>query len=122
MEINHDVKRNEVEVLVKEMLQGEKGKEMRRNAKERKRKAKEAIEVGGSSYKKPYFQEMFLMIKIMPTSFGTKEELAAMQTTEVGQPPQFRDLPGAAESESGSGANVDGKRWANFSCSIGLSS
>ncbi|GJX46517.1 linamarin synthase 2-like protein [Tanacetum coccineum] len=30
MEINHDVKRNEVEVLVKEMLQGEKGKEMRR--------------------------------------------------------------------------------------------
>ncbi|GJR52415.1 linamarin synthase 2-like protein [Tanacetum coccineum] len=50
MEINHDVKRNEVEVLVKEMLQGEKGKEMRRNAKEWKRKAKEAIEVGGSSY------------------------------------------------------------------------
>ncbi|GKG69454.1 hypothetical protein Tco_0781185, partial [Tanacetum coccineum] len=28
------------------MLQGEKGKEMRRNAKEWKRKAKEAIEVG----------------------------------------------------------------------------
>ncbi|GKD56046.1 linamarin synthase 2-like protein [Tanacetum coccineum] len=50
MEINHDVKRNEVEVLVKEMLQGKKGKEMRRNAKEWKRKAKEAIEVGGSSY------------------------------------------------------------------------
>ncbi|PWA43330.1 UDP-glucuronosyl/UDP-glucosyltransferase [Artemisia annua] len=51
MEINHDVKRNEVEVLVKEMLQGEKGKEMRRNAKEWKRKAREASDVGGSSYK-----------------------------------------------------------------------
>ncbi|MFS8018581.1 putative 7-deoxyloganetin glucosyltransferase [Helianthus anomalus] len=50
MEINHDVKRNEVEALVREMMQGEKGKEMRRNAKEWKRKAKEATEIGGSSY------------------------------------------------------------------------
>ncbi|KAM0056006.1 putative 7-deoxyloganetin glucosyltransferase [Helianthus debilis subsp. tardiflorus] len=50
MEINHDVKRNEVEVLVREMMQGEKGKEMRRNAKEWKRKAREATEIGGSSY------------------------------------------------------------------------
>ncbi|KAJ0647766.1 putative 7-deoxyloganetin glucosyltransferase [Helianthus annuus] len=50
MEINYDVKRNEVEALVREMMQGEKGKEMRRNAKEWKRKAKEATEIGGSSY------------------------------------------------------------------------
>ncbi|KAI3775794.1 hypothetical protein L1987_45548 [Smallanthus sonchifolius] len=50
MEINHDVKRNEVEVLVREMMQGEKGKEMRRKAKEWKIKAKEATEIGGSSY------------------------------------------------------------------------
>ncbi|GKE97779.1 hypothetical protein Tco_0021130 [Tanacetum coccineum] len=28
----------------------------------------------------------------------------------------------AAESESGSGANVDGKRWANFHVQSGLSS
>ncbi|KAI7733185.1 hypothetical protein M8C21_005449 [Ambrosia artemisiifolia] len=57
MEINHDVKRNEVEVLVREMLQGEKGKEMRRNAKEWKRKAQEATEIGGSSYNN--FQRTF---------------------------------------------------------------
>ncbi|KAF5798233.1 putative 7-deoxyloganetin glucosyltransferase [Helianthus annuus] len=50
MEINHDVKRNEVEVVVREMMQGEKGKEMRRNAREWKRKAKEATEIGGLSY------------------------------------------------------------------------
>ncbi|KVI08604.1 linamarin synthase 2-like [Cynara cardunculus var. scolymus] len=52
MEINRDVKREEVEVLVTEMLQGEKGKKMRREAIEWKRKAKEASDVGGSSYKK----------------------------------------------------------------------
>ncbi|KAK9073635.1 hypothetical protein SSX86_007959 [Deinandra increscens subsp. villosa] len=50
MEINHDVKRNEVEVLVREMMQGEKGKEMRRKAGDWKTKAKEATEIGGSSY------------------------------------------------------------------------
>ncbi|KAL7611772.1 hypothetical protein Lser_V15G06818 [Lactuca serriola] len=50
MEINHDVKRNEVEVLVKEMLLGNNGKEMRRKANEWKTKAKEANDIGGSSY------------------------------------------------------------------------
>ncbi|XP_023757989.1 linamarin synthase 2 [Lactuca sativa] len=50
MEINHDVKRNEVEVLVNEMLLGNNGKEMRRKANEWKTKAKEANDIGGSSY------------------------------------------------------------------------
>lgn len=50
MEINWDVKRGEVEGLVREMMQGEKGKKMRKNAKEWKRMAEEATNVGGSSY------------------------------------------------------------------------
>lgn len=50
MEINQDVKREEVEELVKEILVGEKGKEKRRKAKEWKSKAKEATDIGGSSY------------------------------------------------------------------------
>ncbi|KAH7860965.1 hypothetical protein Vadar_020038 [Vaccinium darrowii] len=51
VEVDHDVKREEVEDLVREMMEGEEGKEMRSKAKEWKRKAEEAAEVGGSSYK-----------------------------------------------------------------------
>ncbi|CDP13142.1 unnamed protein product [Coffea canephora] len=50
MEINHDVKRNEVAELVRKMIIGEEGGEMRFKAKEWKKKAEEATEVGGSSY------------------------------------------------------------------------
>ncbi|XP_027177566.1 linamarin synthase 2-like [Coffea eugenioides] len=50
MEINHDVKRNEVAELVRKMIVGEEGVKMRFNAKEWKKKAEEATEVGGSSY------------------------------------------------------------------------
>lgn len=39
MEIDNDVKRNEVEVLVKELMDGEKGKERKKNVLEFKRKA-----------------------------------------------------------------------------------
>ena len=49
MEINTDVKRDDVEKLVRELMDGEKGKEMRRTAMEWKKKAEEAIEPGGSS-------------------------------------------------------------------------
>ncbi|WOG93892.1 hypothetical protein DCAR_0313180 [Daucus carota subsp. sativus] len=49
MDINDDVKREEVEVVVKEMM-GEKGKGLRKKAKEWKRIAEEATDVGGSSY------------------------------------------------------------------------
>ncbi|EXB55268.1 UDP-glycosyltransferase 85A2 [Morus notabilis] len=49
MEIDSDVKREKVEKLVRELMDGEKGKEMRRNALEWKRKAEEATEAGGSS-------------------------------------------------------------------------
>ncbi|KAJ9159122.1 hypothetical protein P3X46_024648 [Hevea brasiliensis] len=45
------VERNEVEKLVKELLEGEKGKEMKKKAMEWKRKAEEATIPGGSSYK-----------------------------------------------------------------------
>ncbi|KAF5458180.1 hypothetical protein F2P56_022234 [Juglans regia] len=51
MEVNMDVKRVEVEALVKEMMGGEKGKAMRRKAVEWKKKAEEAADIGGSSYK-----------------------------------------------------------------------
>ncbi|XP_022963827.1 7-deoxyloganetin glucosyltransferase-like [Cucurbita moschata] len=49
MEIDNNVKRDEVEKLVKELMDGEKGEAMRGNAKEWKRKAEEACKLGGSS-------------------------------------------------------------------------
>lgn len=50
MEINHDVKREEVEALVREMMKGDKGKQMRSTAREWKKKAEAATDVRGSSY------------------------------------------------------------------------
>jgi UDP:flavonoid glycosyltransferase YjiC (YdhE family) len=50
MEVNHDVKRDEIEALVKEMMDGDKGKAMRQKAQEWKMKAVEATDIGGSSY------------------------------------------------------------------------
>ncbi|CAK9309230.1 unnamed protein product [Citrullus colocynthis] len=49
LEIGSDVKREEVEKLVRELMEGEKGKEMRKNSKEWKRKAEEACKFCGSS-------------------------------------------------------------------------
>ncbi|XP_057452451.1 linamarin synthase 2-like [Lotus japonicus] len=50
MEVNHDVKRDEITTLVNEMMKGEKGKEMRKKGLEWKKKAIEATGLGGSSY------------------------------------------------------------------------
>ncbi|KAF6134066.1 hypothetical protein GIB67_005076 [Kingdonia uniflora] len=50
MEIDSNVKRDEVESLVRELMEGEKGKEMRIKAMEWKLKAHEANVLGGSSY------------------------------------------------------------------------
>ncbi|KAG8363998.1 hypothetical protein BUALT_Bualt19G0080600 [Buddleja alternifolia] len=50
MEIDNDLKRDEVELMVKEMMGGEKGKKMMEKATEWKRKAEEAVAHGGSSY------------------------------------------------------------------------
>ncbi|KAI3901215.1 hypothetical protein MKW92_053776 [Papaver armeniacum] len=50
MEIDNNVKRNEVEELVKELMEGEKGKEMKSKAMVWKRKGMEAVAPGGSSY------------------------------------------------------------------------
>lgn len=50
MEVNNDVKRDEIEELVKEMLEGEKGIKLREKAKQWKNKAVEATSIGGSSY------------------------------------------------------------------------
>ncbi|CAL2277743.1 unnamed protein product [Prunus armeniaca] len=49
LEIDSNVKRSEVEKLVRELLSDEKGKEMRKNAMEWKRKAEEATGPRGSS-------------------------------------------------------------------------
>ncbi|XP_062077084.1 7-deoxyloganetin glucosyltransferase-like [Humulus lupulus] len=49
MEIDSDVKRDEVEKLVRELIDGEKGKEMRKKAMEWKRTAEDSTEPGGSS-------------------------------------------------------------------------
>ncbi|XVF61609.1 hypothetical protein PTKIN_Ptkin08bG0144200 [Pterospermum kingtungense] len=50
MEVDHDVKREKIEFLVKEMMEGNKGKKMKENALEWKKKAEAATDVGGSSY------------------------------------------------------------------------
>ncbi|KAF2299704.1 hypothetical protein GH714_002595 [Hevea brasiliensis] len=50
MEINSDVKRNEVESLLIELMEGDKGKEMKKKAMEWRQMAKEATaSLGGSS-------------------------------------------------------------------------
>ncbi|KAG9451454.1 hypothetical protein H6P81_011419 [Aristolochia fimbriata] len=50
MEVDKDVRRTEVEALVREVMKGEKGKEMRENATEWRRRAERATRPGGSSY------------------------------------------------------------------------
>ncbi|KAJ4716867.1 Glycosyltransferase [Melia azedarach] len=50
MKMNEIVKRDKVEKLVRELMEGENGKEMRSKAIEWKKKAEEAITVKGSSY------------------------------------------------------------------------
>ncbi|CAL2266913.1 unnamed protein product [Prunus armeniaca] len=50
LEVKYDVKRYEIEVLVKEMMEGEKGKELKQKALEWKKKAIEATDIGGPSY------------------------------------------------------------------------
>ncbi|KAK8479643.1 hypothetical protein V6N13_021258 [Hibiscus sabdariffa] len=50
MEVNLDVNRNDVEAVVKEMMEGKNGKKMKEKALDWKKKAEDAIDVGGSSY------------------------------------------------------------------------
>nr|WMB96352.1 UGT85A123 [Miconia microphysca] len=50
MEIDNEVKRDEVEGMVRELMDGEKGKEMKRRAAEWKAAAEEAAAPGGSSH------------------------------------------------------------------------
>ncbi|KAK8479645.1 hypothetical protein V6N13_021261 [Hibiscus sabdariffa] len=52
MEVNPDVNRNDVEAVVKEMMEGENGKKMKEKALDWKEKAEVATDVGGSSYNK----------------------------------------------------------------------
>jgi hypothetical protein len=54
MEINHDVKREEIIQLVIEMMKGEKGKEMRQKSLEWKKKATDATNLEGTSYNNFY--------------------------------------------------------------------
>ncbi|KAH1113561.1 hypothetical protein J1N35_006939 [Gossypium stocksii] len=49
MEINPDIKRKDVEALVKEIMEGDNGQRIRQKALEWKKKAKSAISVGGTS-------------------------------------------------------------------------
>ncbi|KAF5194098.1 Glycosyltransferase [Thalictrum thalictroides] len=50
MEINPDVKHDQVSSQIIEMMKGENGKQMRMKAQEWKQKAEEATDVGGSAY------------------------------------------------------------------------
>ncbi|KAI5334107.1 hypothetical protein L3X38_024240 [Prunus dulcis] len=49
MEIHNNVKRDEVEMLVRELMEGEKGKKLKKKAKERKKLAENATDPHGSS-------------------------------------------------------------------------
>jgi hypothetical protein len=51
MEIESNVKRDEVEKLVRELMEGEKGKDMKRKAMEWKTKAEEAAWTGDASHR-----------------------------------------------------------------------
>ncbi|GMI82833.1 UDP-glucosyl transferase 85A3 [Hibiscus trionum] len=52
MEIDNDVKRDEIESLVKKLIRGERGKEIKKKALEWKRKAEKSItNPDGSSYR-----------------------------------------------------------------------
>ncbi|KAL1289995.1 hypothetical protein HN51_058356 [Arachis hypogaea] len=50
VELRHDVERGEVAEVVKEMMEGEIGRELKKNVLEWRKKALEATHVGGSSY------------------------------------------------------------------------
>ncbi|CAM9001678.1 unnamed protein product [Rhodiola kirilowii] len=51
LEVSCDVKRGELEELVKEMMESDKGRELRMKGKEWRRKVEAATDVGGSAYK-----------------------------------------------------------------------
>ncbi|KAJ4715063.1 Glycosyltransferase [Melia azedarach] len=51
VEVNTDVKQEDIAKLIKEMMEGDKGKQMRQKAQEWKRKAEASTEIGGRSYK-----------------------------------------------------------------------
>lgn len=51
MEIDNNVQRDVVEKLVRELMNGERGKEMKKKVIELKTKAEEATKPGGSSFK-----------------------------------------------------------------------
>ncbi|GMH24705.1 hypothetical protein Nepgr_026548 [Nepenthes gracilis] len=50
MEVGHDVKREDIEGLIKEVMEGTQGKQMRGRAREWKKKAEQATNHGGSSH------------------------------------------------------------------------
>ncbi|CAJ1947222.1 unnamed protein product [Sphenostylis stenocarpa] len=66
IKIDTNVKREEVEKQVNELIRGEKGKEMRQKAMELKKKAEEASKPGGSSYMNldKVIEEVFLKTKL----------------------------------------------------------
>ncbi|KAJ4828660.1 hypothetical protein Tsubulata_019531 [Turnera subulata] len=50
MEVDHDVRREDVAAIIKEMMESQKGKQLREKAREWKNKALHSTSVGGSSY------------------------------------------------------------------------
>lgn len=65
MEIDSDVKRDQVEGLLRELMDGVKGKEMREKAMEWKRKVEKATQPGGSSYNN--FEMLVTQLKSLAT-------------------------------------------------------
>ncbi|KAI5385951.1 hypothetical protein KIW84_072511 [Lathyrus oleraceus] len=63
IEIESDVSREQVEGLVKELMGGVKGKEMKKRGVDWKHKAKAATTIGGSSYDN--YNSLVLQLKIL---------------------------------------------------------
>ncbi|KAK7860158.1 linamarin synthase 2 [Quercus suber] len=94
VEVNKDVKHDEIEVLVKEMMEGEKGKAARQKASEWKKKAMEATDIEGSSYKN--FERLIKEALLIEFEHDVLEEIAAKfpRIYNIGQLPlQERHLP-----------------------------
>lgn len=68
VEIESDVNRDQVERLVRELMKGEKGKEMRQKVVEWKHKAEAATSIGGSSYNN--YASLVLQLKEVNTTLG----------------------------------------------------
>lgn len=76
MKINEDMEREEVESLVRELMEGDEGKAMKRKAMEWKKLAVEANSKGGSSAKN--FNNLLKALSRSQNFMGTHQILSSL--------------------------------------------